>query len=194
MKPSLKRALGILFIVLSLLMFLIAVCQITPIVLVDIPCLGSDDSDYPPGTTQDTRIGYCISYYPVKAISGGEIYASGSTKQDEVTVDQLVFRREDETLYVNGHPINSGEVYKTTDWRLSANPWLIITTRFEIRNDGITPIDSLASVNMLFVSGDAVEGWLPNPLGIIVLGGGIWLFVRGTRERSLVSNNLAAAG
>jgi hypothetical protein len=194
MKPSLKPALGIVLIVLALLMFVITICQITPVMLVDIPCLGSDDSDYPPGTTQDTRIGYCISYYPLKAISGGRIYASGSTNQDEITVDPLVFRREDETLFVNGHPINSREVYKQTDWRLSANPWLIITTRFEIRNDGITPIDSLASANMLFVSGKAVEGWLPNPLGLIILGGGIWLFVRGRKERNLGSNNLAAAG
>lgn len=194
MKPLSKRVMGVLFIVISLSLLAIAVCQFTPTVFVDFPCLGSDDWPYPPDVSQDTRIGYCIRLHPLSAFRGGGIYASGSTIQDEIKVNQLIFRREKETLYVNGHPIPPGEMYKTTLWRISANPWLILTIRFEIRNDGITPIDLFASSNMLFVSGDAYEGWLPNPLGLIILGGGIWLFLRGHKERNQDANNLVKAG
>jgi hypothetical protein len=186
MKPSSKRAVSVLLIILSLLTLAIAVFQIVPTFLVDFPCMGPDEWGYPQDITQDTRIGYCISLYPLKAISGGGIYASGSSDQDEITVGELVFRREDEILYVYGQTLQPGEMYKTTLWRLSANPWLIFTTRFEIRNDGIMPTESSASPNMLFVSGDASEGWLPSPLGLIMLVGGIWLFARGKEEQDQV--------
>jgi hypothetical protein len=194
MKPSSKRAAGVVLIVLSILTLPIAVFQVVPTFLVDFPCMGPDEWGYPQDITQSTRIGYCISLYPLKAFSGGGIYASGSTAQDEITVDPLVFKRADEVLYVNSHPLQSGEVYKTTLWKLSANPWLIFTTRFEIRNDGFTSVDSSSTAKMLFVSGDASEGWLPNPLGLIILVGGIWLVARGKEEQNQMSSNLAQAG
>jgi hypothetical protein len=35
------------------------------------------------------------------------------------------------------------------------------------------------TIDALYVYGSVSEGWLPNPLGLVILGIGIWLMVRG---------------
>jgi len=39
------------------------------------------------------------------------------------------------------------------------------------------------AMDALYIYGSVSEGWFPNPLGLIILGVGIWLLVRGARER-----------
>ena len=55
---------------------------------------------------------------------------------------------------------------------------MILTNRFEIRNRGLIPADSAAPVDVLFISGDVQQGWVPNPLGLILLLAGMVLLLR----------------
>lgn len=200
MKPTAKHTLGLILIVLSGLALIIAIGQVVPTKFVDFPCFdgqvhsGFANQDISP----DTRIGYCISIWPLQAISGGGIYAVGTTTQDEITVRALKLRRDRLTLYVNNHPLDPDQVYKTVRLIPSLNPWLIFTHCFTIKNRRIQSIASFTSFDMLsddvdeswipstsfdmlYVSGDVDEGWIPNPLGLVILGGGIWLFRRGKK-------------
>jgi hypothetical protein len=192
MKPSSKHTLGVILIVISVLALVIGFCQIVPIGFVDFPCF--DDQVRQQEISSDTHIVYCISVWPLQAISGGAIYDEGTSNQDETKVRDLNLRRDEQTLFVNNHPINPNEVYKTVLWTASINPWLIFTNRFEIKNEGITSMGSNAPSNVLYVSGDVYEGWLPNPLGFIILGSGFWLFRQGKKERKQESNNTIEAG
>jgi hypothetical protein len=181
MKPSSKRTLGVIIIVLSVLSIAIGVCQIVPYAFVDFPCF--DERFLQHEIKSDTRIAYCISVWPLEALSGGGIYDYGSTSQDEVTIRDLALRRDGQTLFVNAHPLATGEIYKTTKWKMSFNPWILFTHRFEINNKGlITSTESVETVDALYVSGDVYEGWFINPLGLIILGCGIWLFRQGKKE------------
>ena len=49
---------------------------------------------------------------------------------------------------------------------------MILTNRFEIRNRGLIPAD------VLFISGDVQQGWVPNPLGLILILAGMVLLLR----------------
>src|SRR6266508_3408812 len=181
MKPSSKRTLGIVLIVLSVLTLAIGFCQIVPLGFVDFPRF--DDMVRQQEINSDTRIVYCISILPRQAISGGAIYDEGTSNQDEIKVRDLNLKRDEQALLVNNHPVNPQESYETVLWRASISPWLIFTSRFEIKNEGITSIGSSDPSNVLYVSGDVHEGWLPNPLGLIILGVGIWLFRQGKKEQ-----------
>jgi hypothetical protein len=169
MQPSSKRTLGIVLLVLSLVALPVAFCQVTPIGFVDFPCLGQQiDLE---NISSDTRLAYCVSIWPRQAISGGGIYDYGTSNQDEIRVDPFVFRREDLTLFVNNHPIKPGETYTTTRYSV-LNPWVVLTSRFELKNDGPLSEQSSLSASVLSGSGDVYEGWFPNPLGFIILGYG----------------------
>ena len=192
MKPSSKRTLGIILIVISVLTLAVAFCQIVPIGFVDFPCF--DKQVLLRDIDPDTRMVYCISIWPLRAISGGAIYDIGTSNQDEATVGELNLRRDEQTLFVNNRPINAGEVYKTVHWTPSINPWLIFSSHFEIKNEGLTLIGSAASANVLYVSGDVHEGWFPNPLGLIIFVSGIWLFRQGKKELKQELHSTTAAG
>ena len=178
MKPSSKKSLGIVLLVISVLALAIAFCQIVRIGFVDFPCF--DEQVRQQEISSDTRIVYCVSIWPRQAISGGAIYDDGTSNQDEIKVRDLNLRRDEQILFVNNHSINPNESYKMVLWSASINPWLIFTNSFEIKNEGITSMGS--NVPVLYVSGDVHEGWLPNPLGLIILGVGIWLFRQGKKE------------
>ena len=85
-------------------------------------------------------------------------------------------------MYVNNQLLKPEEIYENTHWELSFNPWLILLTHFIIRNRGITSIGSITQVNTLYVSGYVNEGWFPNPLGLIILCIGLWLFIQGKKK------------
>jgi hypothetical protein len=181
MKPTSKRTLGVIIIALSILLIAIGVCQVIPYAFVDFPCF--DDEFLQQEIKSDTRIAYCISIWPLEALSGGGIYDYGSTSQDEITVRELDLRRDGQSLFVNERPLAAGEIYKITKWKMSFNPWVLFTRRFEINNKGlITSTESVPSVDALYVSGDVYEGWFINPLGLIILGCGLWLFKQGKME------------
>jgi len=186
MKSSRKYLLGIVLIVFSALALANAVGQIMPATIFDsFPC--SNEHFRNADVSSDTRMVYCISLLPLKAISGIGVYAYDTTNQDQIVVRELNLKREGQTLYVNNHALNVGEVYKKVLWKPSINPWLIFTTRFSIKHIEIELAESPTSTNMLYVGGDVHEGWLPNPLGLVILGCGIWLYKQGKRERKQIA-------
>lgn len=178
MKFSSKQFLGVLFIAASVLTLPQAIRQIQPIpVIMDFPCEGDQDV-HQEGMDASTRIAYCLSLWPFN-MGGGGIYALGTSSENEAAVTGLHFRREGETLYVNSRQVHTGGLYETVRWTATRNPWVILTNRFEVRNEGLISFDSIAAPDVLFISGDVQQGWVPNPLGLILLFAGMLLLLRG---------------
>lgn len=192
MKPSSKRTLGIILIALSVLAAAIGVCQTMPFWDLGLPCYDANiDSQE---INSNTRIVYCINFWPRDAVSGAWV-EDGSTDQNELAVLEIHLRRDEQTLFVNNHLLNTGETYETAGWTPSINPWVLYTHGFAIKNEGLlTSIESSTSTNALYVSGDVYEGWSTNPLGFIILGSGIWLFWQGKKELRQEILNTAKAG
>ncbi|HLF88149.1 MAG TPA: hypothetical protein VI451_04335 [Anaerolineales bacterium] len=177
MRLSSKQILGILLIVISVVTLVQAVRQVRPLpYTIDFPCFADEDVRRE-GLNANTRLAYCLSFWPFN-VGGGGIYALGTSDQDEARVGGLRFRREGGTLYVNNRPVDVGVRYETVRWTASRNPWLILTDRFEIRNAGLISASSTAPPNVLFISGDVHQGWLPNPLGFIMIFAGMLLVLR----------------
>ena len=177
MKFSSKQFLGVLFIAASLLTLPQAIRQVRPVpVVMDFPCEGEEDVRQE-GMTTETRMAYCLSLWPFN-MGGGGIYALGTSSQDEATLPGLHFRREGQTLFVNNRPLDINGRYETVRWTATRNPWVILTNRFEIRNRGLIPAVSTAPADVLFISGDVHQGWVPNPLGLILILAGMVLFLR----------------
>jgi hypothetical protein len=180
MKSLPKLLLGILLVVLSITTLVQAVGNVQPIpVIMDFPCSGEEDVRQE-GMDANTRLAYCISFWPFN-MGGGGIFALGTSDQDEATVSGLRFRREGETLYVNNRRLNINSRYETVRWTASRNPWIIMTNRFEIKNDGLISASSNEPPGVLFISGDVQQGWYPNPLGLVMLAAGMVLMLRELR-------------
>jgi hypothetical protein len=121
----------------------------------------------------------------------------GSTDQDETTVigqrdlalGALTLARQEQVLVVNGRALQPKESYNGFGWRLALNPWLLLTARVTLTNEGIAPTRNEVSSNAILVSGGVYEGWLPGPIGIIGLIIGIWLIKRGNQERRNMRRN-----
>ena len=181
MKLSANQLFGFLIIILSLLTLAQAALQIqaaqlqAATVAIDFPCSGDYDVRHK-GMNAKTQIAYCLSSFPFE-YSGGTIYDLGTSEQDKITISRILFRREGQTLYVNNHPINIGETYETVRFSLTHNPWLLFTYRFEIKNSGLISADLIALPSVLFITGDVYKGWKPNPLGLFILGTGVWLIL-----------------
>lgn len=192
MKSSLKRTLGVILIALSVLAAAIGFCQTMPFWDLGMPCWDADIDRQE--INSNTRIVYCINFWPRDAVSGADVDA-GTTNQNELTVWEINLRRDEQTLFVNNHLLNTGETYKTSRWTPSINPWVLSTRGFAIKNEGLlTSIESPTSTDALYVSGDVYEGWRINPLGFIILGSGIWLFWQGKKELKQETLNTAKAG
>jgi hypothetical protein len=177
MKFSSKQFLGILFLAASLLTLPQAIRQVQPIpVVMDFPCEADQDVRQE-GMDASTRIAYCLSLWPFN-MGGGGIYALGISSQDEAAVTGLHFRRDGQMLYVNNHPVDIHGRYETMRWIATRNPWIILTNRLEVRNEGLISFDSIAPADVLFISGDVQQGWLPSPLGLILIFVGMLLILR----------------
>lgn len=144
---------------------------------VDFGCAGIEMNS-PKNIKPTTRIEYCIGYISYNTISGSSVYASGETDKDNITVGELEFKRVDQTLFINNQKVESGETYETFEWSQSKNPWLIETTRFAIRNAGISSKSSV-SPGKIYIDGTVHGGWSFSPLGLIILILGIGLFKYG---------------
>ena len=180
MKISPKQFLGILLIAITVITLVQAIRQIQPLpVVMDFPCSGEEDVRRE-GMNANTRLAYCLSFWPFN-MGGGGIYALGTSDQEETRVSGLRFRREGETLYVNNRPLDIYDRYETVRWTMQRNPWLILTNRFEIKNAGLISVSSNEPPDVLFISGDVQQGWLPNPLGLIMLAAGMVLILRELR-------------
>jgi hypothetical protein len=192
LKPSSKRTLGVIIIALSALTAAIGVCQTMPSTDLGMPCYDADIQRQE--INSDARIVYCISFWPLEAWSGAYV-ESGSTHQNEIAVYEIDLRRDEQTLFVNNHSLSTGETHKTAHWTPSINPWVLYTHGFVIKNEGLlTLIASSTPTDALYVSGDIYEDWSINPLGFIILGGGIWLFWKGKKESKQEILNTAKAG
>jgi hypothetical protein len=180
MNVSPKQLLGILLIAISVITLVQAIRQIRPLpVTMNFPCSGEENVRQE-GMSASTRLAYCLSFWPFN-MGGGGIYALGTSDQEEARVSGLRFRREGETLYVNNRPLEIYERYETVRWTMPRNPWLILTNHFEIRNAGLISDSPNTTSDVLFISGDVQQGWLPNPLGLIMLAAGMILILRELR-------------
>ena len=86
LKAKLKCYLGLILIVLSLLALANAVWQVLPMMYVDFPCFENQVRER--NVASDTRIVYCISYKPLQTLSGGAIYAEGTSNIDEIKMPE----------------------------------------------------------------------------------------------------------
>lgn len=171
-KWNIIRAFGILLIVWSLFSILEANGLTQTNIAYDNFC--SRD------ISQDTRIAWCIRSKYLQAL--GFVENGGTTNLNEITVDGLKFRRDEQTLFVENQPLQVGERYDVVRKNPFRNPWLRLTTRYVIVNNGFNlPEPSMSGIDALYITGDVNEGWQPNPLGLIILVGGIALVILGNR-------------
>ena len=175
MKPLLKIVLGVVLIVSAIVALLAAYIQTRPLMTYMDPLMPPADASIP----SDARIVYYINLWPIEAENGCGTYGIGISEQDEIVVGVLHLRREDQILYINDRLISAEETYRTVRWVPSINPWLIFTYRFEI---GFSPEHPVVP-NAMLVGGDVYESWIPNPLGLLILVGGIRLYRQGKRAR-----------
>lgn len=185
MKPSNKYRLGITLMVLSVLFFLFGIYQVIPSLEFSSPCSTFDFAEL--AAPPEAQIAYCVNNN--LTFSGTGFYGNGYSLADEVTMDIFSFRRENQVLLTNGQRLQPQESYRSFAWRLSTNPWLIITKTSEIRNEGV---NRSGSDGVLMVIGDVNEGWFPNPLGLVLLMTGIWLYRNGVKDKNLLQQNLVA--
>ena len=190
-----KLIAGGVLTALAALMLLAAVCRVTPKGFVDFPCFDMQGGrclaayKNPSGEiadVSDARLFLCISTYP-RDFQGGGTIAQGPESSNTWSWGNIELARQGETLVVNGQSLAAGESFSHSRTFLTLNPWLLTTTRTEITNRGVfyCLVDEEGkerAMDALYVYGSVSEGWFPNPLGLIILGVGIWLLIRGVRE------------
>jgi hypothetical protein len=132
------------------------------------------------------RMFLCISVYP-RSWAGGATIAQGPEFSDTWSGRGIDLERQGETLVVNDKSLGTGESSSWLRVYPTLNPWLLETTRTTLSNRGVFDCYQVLgedtverqSIDALYVYGGISEGWLPNPLGLVILGIGIWLLVRG---------------
>jgi hypothetical protein len=164
---------------------------------IDFPCFGYTSDGVQQDIRADTRVVYCISYWP-RGFSGGSVYAAGATIDDRVQITAtsgfaprwhgaLTLERQGQTLLVNGLPLRPGEEHSWSRRVRTANPWILYTTHFVVINEGPlgpikTPEGNTIETQAVFAAGDVHESWLPNPLGALILAAGVWLLSHELRK------------
>jgi hypothetical protein len=190
-------AVGILLIFLMGLALLAAICTVRFQGNVDFPCFDLESgeclTDYGPvGSGHDVeelgqaRMVLCISVYP-RGWAGGGTIAQGPEFSNMWSGSGIKLERQSDKLIVNGKSLEVGESASWFRVYPTFNPWLLETTYTEIANRGVFDCYKVLgedtverqSIDALYVYGDVSESWLPNPLGLVILGVGIWLVVRG---------------
>jgi hypothetical protein len=168
---------------------------------VDFPCFDLEESGclmgygpVEPGYDVEelgrARLFLCISVYP-RGWNGGGTIAQEPEFSDTWSGSGISLERQGETLVVNGKSLVTGESSSWLRVYPTLNPWLLETARTTISNRGVFDCyrilgeDAIEkqAIDALYVCGGVSEGWLPNPLGLAILGIGIWLVVRGVRTR-----------
>ncbi len=197
----LSLVVGILLILCAGLALLAAICTVSPKGNVDFPCFdlesggclmgyGPVEPGYDVEALHEARLFLCISVYP-RGWEGGGTIAQGPELSDTWSGSGITLERQGETLVVNGKSFGIGESSSWLRVYPTLNPWLLETTRTTISNRGVFDCyrilgeDAIEkqAIDALYVYGGVSEGWLPNPLGLVILGIGIWLVVRGVRTR-----------
>jgi hypothetical protein len=192
---------GIVLILVAGLALLAAICAVVPKGNVDFPCFdleeggclmgyGSVEPEYDMEELGRARMFMCISVYP-RGWEGGGTIAQGPEFSDAWSRSGINLERQGYSLIVNGESL--GPEASTSRLRAypTLNPWLLETTRTTISNRGVFDCYQLLggdtvetqSIDALYVYGSVSEGWLPNPLGLVIVGIGVWLLVGGIVKR-----------
>jgi hypothetical protein len=181
---KLLRWLGVIMIIAALWTLLLSLCAVMPQGYVDFPCLAGPGPR--PEVITTTRIAWCISWWPRTAVSGGAVYAVGSTEQDRAAIEPdyayhygpLSVERQGDTLVVNGQALTPGATYRTSYSAVTLSLWAYMTAELAVTNKGVVKyaygMDPKA-IQALDLSGDLHEGWAVSPLGPALLIGGILL-------------------
>jgi hypothetical protein len=199
-KGLLGLILGIVLILVAGLTLLAANCAVAPKGNVDFPCFDLEEGGclmgYGPAEPgceveelSGARLFLCISVYP-RGWAGGGTIAQGPEFSDAWSGDGINLERKGDMLIVNGESL--APEASTSRFRAypTLNPWLLETTRTTISNRGVFDcykilgegVVETTTIDALYIYGGVSEGWLPSPLGLVILGFGIWLVVRGIRR------------
>jgi hypothetical protein len=192
---------GIVLILVAGLGVLAAICAVVPKGFVDFPCFDLEEGGclmgYGPMMSEgdvddldEARMFLCISVYP-RGWEGGGTIAQGPEFSDTWSGSGINLERQGETLIANGKSLGVGESFSRLRVYPTLNPWLLETAHITIHNRGVFDCyqvlgeDTVETRNIdaLYVYGSISEGWLPNPLGLVIVGIGIWLVVRGMVRR-----------
>lgn len=191
--------LGIMLTAIAILSALAVIWQIRPRGFVDFPCFDVQQGDclagYGPYSLSqaevqrlgEARIYLCISEYP-RGWQGGCAIAQGPGFSDTCSCSDIELTRQGDLLFANGESLAPSE--STSYLRVSPtfNPWLFASTRTTVAHRGVFDcfLDEEMSehaVDILYVYGSVSEGWALNPLGLIILAGGVWLLMHEARAR-----------
>lgn len=192
---------GIVLILVAGLGVLAAICAVVPKGNVDFPCFdleeggclrgyGPVEPEYGVEELSQACLFLCISIYP-RGWAGGGAIAQGPEFSDTWSGSGINLERQGNTLIVNGESLGVGGSSSRLRVYPTLNPWLLEAARTTIHNRGVFDCyrvlgeDTVETQNIdaLYVYGSVSEGWLPNPLGLVILGVGIWLLVRGIVRR-----------
>ncbi len=177
-RTVITQYVGIVLTAYAVLMLAAVVFWVSRKGYVDFPCEATLGPR--PEVTESTRIVYCISAWP-REMYGGGVYAVGASDEDQIVLGpraswprSLAVERRGQELLIDGQLLPPGQIYARFRWFPSSNPWLLATSRLTVWY--------LPSADVISISGSVREGWFPNPLGLLILGIGLWLLVRGRRE------------
>ncbi|MBN1976097.1 MAG: hypothetical protein JW918_01745 [Anaerolineae bacterium] len=192
---------GVVLILVAGLGVLAAICAVVPKGFVDFPCFdleeggclmgyGPVEPGYDLGELGQARMFLCISVYP-RGWQGGGTIAQGPEFSDAWSGSGISLERQGDTLIVNGDSLSPGALTSRLRVYPTLNPWLLETARITIHNRGVfdcyqildEDLVETQNIDALYVYGSVGEGWLPNPLGLVIVGIGIWLLVRGIVKR-----------
>jgi hypothetical protein len=190
---------GIILTALSTLMLIGAACWVTPKGYMDFPCFDMQQGEclkgYGRGAASggeeadvgQARMFLCISIY-ARGWSGGGTIAQGPEFSNTWSGSDIALARQGQMLIVNGKPLAAGESSSRLRLWPSLTLWLFAATRTTVTNRGtfnclVDGEGNEQAIDALYAYGSISEGWFPNPLGPISLGAGIWLLVRGIRQR-----------
>lgn len=191
--------LGITLTAIAILSALAVILWIRPRGFVDFPCLDVQQEDCLAGygpyrLSQDevhrlgeARMYLCISEYP-RGWQGGGTIAQGPEFSDTWSYGDVELARQGDSLFVGDELLAPSESASYLRVSPTFNPWLFATTRTTIAHRGVFDcyLDDERSehtVDVLYAYGSVSEGWALNPLGLVILAGGVWLLVYEAKAR-----------
>ncbi len=184
-KFGFKSIAGISLVVLTLVSAVSIPIWLNRWVNVDFPCEWFGNPPFPGPIPATSHLAYCISVYPRNANGGKPLY--GSTSSDTAVLSEfgaIRLERQQNTLLVNNHGLEVGQVFHKQITTLTANPWLLSITELTITNQGLVSADQNAVSGTLLARGEAKESWAATPIPVAFLALGIALLLLDARDRN----------
>jgi hypothetical protein len=149
------------------------------------------------------RMFLCISHYHRIVISGGGTIANDPCFWDSWNYDgtdyDIEIRISRNNILINDEIIKSGEKYLRVYYYPAFNLWFLAADKLQLKNRGLfhcfrweeesyweldddTPREY--AINAYYIYGYLKEFWQFYPLGLIVLGLGIWFLIKGIKKRN----------